>query len=1203
MKTQHYESVQHEEPPSLSVDSSSTRRDVPAPISPDLKWRPSYLRRRVMGGFCFTFAMVVLALELLLVASHKDNGIATGHYSQHYAWTYGPTAFFTIIAAAFSRVEYQSKLMAPWIRMAKQPTQVDRSLLLDYISQLQLWTIYTSLANRDFVVAASTIVSLLIKLLIVLSTGLITLSAMQIKTDSLPVVVQSQFLDNNTQLLDTNSLPYYVMEYSLAGNLTYPSGMSKEFAFQSVKSDAGQIQITVEGLTNSLTCEPANLTVENAGFFMVGRDWGRTTLNITIRSPSCVMNVEFQGPSPPMANGTGPPRFFGRFLHGQCDGTSDDSGKRVVVLLGHMTDMDLDSSTQVLCSPSYKIIHVDLVQNASHIESVTPSSGDWSRTLSHVSAWSIMQGHLNAYQNQIVFGESDPYVEVGQLQISVDTYTESIYRSQLDPSVTVSLLSDTNMLEKIASDYYQQFGAIIARTSLMETTPMDAFAKGIINENRLVVQDWAVHWMAGLAATSFVLVFVIMLTIPGHGVLPCNPSTFPGMAAIMSHSDHLSTTLQGHGDADKKALHRALQRMNFQSEATKTTETDRPQFAILDTSTPTTDDNSKVQQSISVHPYPWALHHASRLALCLTLVAIIIALELVLKKSNHGRGLGDVSDEIYMHYLWTLLPGLLFGTISMVFSSIDSTVRAVVPYTMLRNLVRTDVFMVLDFLDMSVPHAIYHESRLRHLGALATTATVLVASFFTIISASLYQAISIQSESPTTLRATDSFPHMLVESQWDKTNDTSFKNGVQTASMILVGNQSYPKFTYEGLAFPHYVPETQTAGSEVSNLSTLLFNAVVPAIQQSLVCRQYDSAQMNSTRQLINSVDYFSINITDEICDLNFFEPDRGFVNILSNMSYFGVGSPSYPMGSCSDFVFIWGYLSQSHPQNPQLLHTSGLGCNKSYEVVDVNTSFVSTDLIIDTQRPPTPLKETRRNSSASFGWSTFVGTYGHLLHMISSTNDSLDPFFSLLTTSQWAIPVSMLGDPTKNDIVAEAIRFQDGIIWTQMLNANRNPADMTNATLTDPPPNVQDGNDARSYAATLTDSNVRVVQDTTSTRILEALLLVALSLQILSWVFIPKANVLPNRSPTTIANMVALLAGGNVLELLPADCQSMSTDEIKKSLSRRKFWMGWGNMPDVEGLMSGNENENGVSRFGIFAVDPDEKLPKESRGRKWFRL
>ena len=87
------------------------------------------------------------------------------------------------------------------------------------------------------------------------------------------------------------------------------------------------------------------------------------------------------------------------------------------------------------------------------------------------------------------------------MQISVDTYTESIYRSQLDPSVTVSLLNDTNMLEKIASDYYQQFGAIIARTSLMETTPMDAFAKGIINENRLVVQDWAVHWMAGLAAT------------------------------------------------------------------------------------------------------------------------------------------------------------------------------------------------------------------------------------------------------------------------------------------------------------------------------------------------------------------------------------------------------------------------------------------------------------------------------------------------------------------------------------------------------------------------------------------------------------------------------------------------------------------------------------------------------------------------------
>ncbi|KAF3020915.1 hypothetical protein E8E14_001823 [Neopestalotiopsis sp. 37M] len=1187
MSTQRYESLQCGEGPSTSFSVRPTTTSGNSHlVSLDSGWRPSYLRRRVLSIFCFTFAVVLLALELLLGISQTNNGIATGRHSEHYAWTYGPTAFLTILAAAFSRVEYQNKLIAPWARLAKGSPQADKTLLLDYVSPVQLWTVYTSCANRDFAVAASTIVSLLIKILIVLSTGLITLSATRINVNSIPVDVQSKFIDDNAQLLSANSLPYYMMEYSISGNLTYPAGLSKDFAFQSVQpktSDAaGEIQVTVEALTSSLLWK---------------RVWGISRFNITATSRDCELNTEFEGPSPVGAEDVARPTLLGRLIQGQCAGTSKDDGKRVLVLFAHLNNTDLTSSTQLSCQPTYKIVNVNLVQNASDVHSVSPSPSNWSRTLSHVSPWNIMQAHFDAYENTIVTGDYSSTIDIGQSQVDVDTYTRSLYGSQLDPNADISLLDDENLLEKIATDYYRQFGAIIARTSLMGATSDEALGTGIINENRLFVQDWAVHWMTGLVAASLLLTLLAMAMTPSRSVVPRNPTTFPEMAVLISQSFDLLDTLQDHGDAHKKSLHRALQGLSFQTEATKVTGSGHTsRFEIQETITSTTSDKPNFQQSTSTHPHPWGLHHASRFALCLTLLAIVITLELVLRKSDRENGLGNVGDWVYVHYSWTLLPGLLFGTLSLIFSSIDCTVRAVVPYTMLRDMVETPAFKILDLLDMSVPNAIYREAKLRHVGALATTGTLLIASFFTIISASLYQAVSIESTSPATLLVTNSFPYLDPEPGAFIPDYNNFKEGVQTASMVLVGNQSYPKFTYESIAFPHYLPSSQVS----SNSSTVLFNSVIPAIRPRLDCRRYDITSFQTAQWNESSVNYLGINVTEELCD-SWYSPDHGQIAILSNVSFFGIGTPQYGIGSCSDFVYIWGQLDQSN--EPQLSHAAALGCNQSYDSIDVNVSFVGTDLAIDTQRPPEVLADSAKNSTVSLGFWTMSHTYDHLLHMVSSTNNSLDPFFSLLTTSRWAIPVSMLGDPTKSDVVDAAIRYQSGIVWAQMLNVNRQPANTTNATLGDSPLGVPNGNDARSFAANVTDPNgpVRVVQDATSTRILEALLLMALGLQILSWIYIPRANVLPNRSPTTIANMAALLAGGNVLELLPENAQDLSSSEIEKSLGQRKFWVGWGTRPDVEGLMRGNENENGVSRFGIFAVGPDDDQPVKRRSRLSF--
>jgi hypothetical protein len=107
------QSARSNEPP---PDSPSLRTSIaPAPYSTDnpLSWRPFYLRRVVLLSLIIVFILIIVAIESLLAVSNRDNGIATSTTTKHYLWTYGPTAFLTVVAALWARTEYQSQLVGP----------------------------------------------------------------------------------------------------------------------------------------------------------------------------------------------------------------------------------------------------------------------------------------------------------------------------------------------------------------------------------------------------------------------------------------------------------------------------------------------------------------------------------------------------------------------------------------------------------------------------------------------------------------------------------------------------------------------------------------------------------------------------------------------------------------------------------------------------------------------------------------------------------------------------------------------------------------------------------------------------------------------------------------------------------------------------------------------------------------------------------
>ena len=55
-------------------------------------WTSTYLQNKTLLGFAIAFLCLLLAVIVLAVVDAKQDGIANAKSSEHYLWTYGPTA-------------------------------------------------------------------------------------------------------------------------------------------------------------------------------------------------------------------------------------------------------------------------------------------------------------------------------------------------------------------------------------------------------------------------------------------------------------------------------------------------------------------------------------------------------------------------------------------------------------------------------------------------------------------------------------------------------------------------------------------------------------------------------------------------------------------------------------------------------------------------------------------------------------------------------------------------------------------------------------------------------------------------------------------------------------------------------------------------------------------------------------------------------
>ncbi|KAH6654280.1 hypothetical protein BKA67DRAFT_274348 [Truncatella angustata] len=1223
----------HLKVPEVSV---TDLREPPQPVVWQSSWRPFYLRRMVLLAFVAVMVIMTIALEVMYSLSVKRQGLVQSQSNLRYLWTYGPTTVLVVFAAFWSRVEYEAQLTAPWLKMEKTGKTSD-ALLLDYIAMFSLTVPFRALKKRDFKVAAASTISLLLVVETVISTALFTLSAVRIPDTLVPININTQFVDDPARLENPSRLPFYGMQGLLNDNLEYPEGCSDVYAYQSFNSTASEALETtaeVSGVSLELDCEDSDSALVGVDYGRLFQEseygqWMADYSSMQLKYDGCSANLSFDTSlmipesNVDELNNTTQTKYamwlepIRGFAPGQCGSTNPDSNRLVFASakLEYMlyevtnttwaenngTDLRMKTlnltSTTLICTPRFNMVMLAISKNSTGVQDISRSSNASSALLSQVHPWSVVQAQRKTFPAFDTSYARVPPINIGNATVIGDGYFDVVTKACGSDCDEESSLLNGPLLQRYLTKYYQQYAAFLLHQSLKSPSDITGSGKATTSTNRLVVQPLACHLMAGILGLSILVVVGIVIFMPSHLLFPTEPGSIISYAVVSKLAFHGS--VPGHlSGASKKELERGIR--------WKMGETAKQSSGLL--GKPVHQVDAPQSRGFIKMVFPNALRVYYRSIICIFMLGCIAALEGTYHLSWSNEGLGSVPDETYLHYAWTTFPAIVLSLLGMYLSSVDFQTRLLVPY---HSLARGAPFQTLnlDLLRPLLPAAILQEFRTREFAALCSTIAALIGSKLTIGSASLFHADVFAVSNIGPLKATST----IVTNEPYGDDGLISTSNLYTTALILGSNLSYSPSIYENLILPSFTLEDyfEKAPSAATNASSLVIKATVPAFRPGLTCSFYPASSISAgefrnlrlstlSRTTYNGI---SVNITGQQCSedyttntgLAYANNTATFAMNLTEGAYFGaanspgVTNNGFTVRPCSDdFLYIWGHYPG--PSATPDISISALGCNRTAESVDVEVTYVGSDLQLDLSKPPQPIESTVKTIPGHYnrtdpGHSLFEVYYSNLASLPPANDTALDDFFSQLVTSRYAVPLTVLGDTSQSNVVKAAIEFQDGVYAAQYLDV-RHRVGLNASQSVYPALSSATANDAAGvYNATITDpwGRSRIVQDETGTRILEALLIAALVLSLAGWFLGPRKPVLP-RSPTNIASVLALLSGGDLLDHVYGreGIKEWGTlEELQATLGDDQFWMGMGPPGDLS-----PESEK---KFGIWVLHGEE--------------
>lgn len=858
------------EPNALSED----RPPSPPPITQKF-WQPIWLRKLSLAFMTLFQLILIIAALLVCNISDRNDGYRISSTTEHYVWTWIPTAIMVFVVALWRQIDFHTKLLMPWKELTKGPTTPFDSVLVDYISSFQFQSFISAFKRLHTPVLITISAFIIAQCMTVASTGLF-ITEEHDYTDGFPTNIttfDSAALD--LTIITPASFPntsVYTYTQIIENGLGLPLGVAADFAYvvPVLQSSSKAVpanstyEVPTDTFVPSISCRLANVTLEG-DVVIETTDFPYNSTETPYGSPSnltfninekdsCARwpQVTFRGLNPLhyiVPGQTLESRSQQLFCEDNADAdpilllslvevqysqdlltnvTRPEGGALPIAL---NTQRSVTRMVNVMCQADYTISQINMTNN-------TALSGTTAITLTAISE----------PKNRTLDGLSP--ANVTTIYGTMLESTTGLFSEATNPNFirtpAFDLLAFTAGTGQYADFFEGDTLATTAQQTFFGTMPYFA-AKNLVatsgenlNRNGPVASiQWSedrlyVNWTAIiilLAGLGIMTMLTVALTIfMPKNVVPRNQNTIAASATTMTRSAELNRLLRKLQSPQNKGIAAALNGYEVGTAIAIDERKGTQSFKIHVTEGKPQRDVEEITPNVKFWNPTWASLPVLVITVCIPLILVAI-LQVLQGISDAHQGLMDVPDNrgtlLGSHYI----PAILTLLVAALINNLDFYLALFAPWS---NLYKTGAkpehSILTNVMGHFAPSAIQKTIRGRYWGALLSGLAAIFASFLTIFISGLYVVEHFDKSGPTrSITQLDTF-------NLETTYAVDFDNGAGAMLNLIQHNSSYPAFTWDELVIPRF--SIGNLDSEVSYGSRLVgpTKATVPAMRGNLTC-------------------------------------------------------------------------------------------------------------------------------------------------------------------------------------------------------------------------------------------------------------------------------------------------------------------------------------------------------------------------------
>ena len=1211
----------------------------------EARWQPVWLQLWVLLAMASLCAFLIAALVALFFFSRNSNGF-TLLIENHFAWTLTPTAVLIIFVALWRQIDFYCKSLAPWKVLSDGPERANETVLLDYVSPLQVVSLWQSLRNRHFYVVLGVGGFLSLKLVALASTGLLIPSPTTLHSARVSLVKTAAFTGalSNFSIAPTlnDSLPFYTAFGIAKHGLPAVDGIHDAYVFEpfelpkNVSHSNTTITAEVDAIVPEFFCQsaPVNIKLQPA--------------NDTDKNPADTFEFGFPQCTMP-DNSTGTPAYALNPQLNRCP------PRQLSPVVQRISCLDDGENWELITLTDFRYNQTLINKDNSAGIGQSISASTWDTTIHQITSIACRSSYTMMRVNVTYDLSADPpQISVNRLASDTNTTLPGLTSSDLGKLFTGSIQAASDMFGNVldnsfAAEYPNtlvKFMAVMNNGSyealLDETTMRDSAqqvfqavapqilrkyymqntSEPILGRSTLIVDRLHVNTISLVIMVSgFIVALAVSIGLAFFrpvGVVPRDPEPLISMPLILSQHKDSQRVFKVDESRD---LYEVLRRHSFTTREEPATHHTATNFAIIASGTSVTqvdaDSGSSPQQDWWKPLFIRRWIYVSCLIITLLPIAV---LEVLQHFSNSNVGIASVHhpDSLPVKITTRYLPAAIILLVATLINSIDFNIAVLAPYQASRKGWTPSQTLFDSVMGKTPPQALAVLLSHCNWGPLLSAIAALLASILSVIVAGLYTIDSVPVTRNTTMHVVDAF-----NAHW---KDSVLRDGgaMVITSLAESSNLSYPLFTHEELALPTLQLAEATAGLSTAN-GTLLLQ--VPAWRAALNCTVVPSSQYNLSifrePELGSSV---TVKVSVPLPPNCNFGGSGGNLSLLSfsqstqmpasqNTSYIGnlldlhVGpfnaiqqssqgeldpnnQRDNPVG-CPSLAFVYGYVDIA----ANTANITSQVCYQQLDSIPTNATLNYPDLSVATTTPPIPIESLSQPIPANTANVTAF-SFRPEIHFtrqlalfnqdaFASNNEGstpIDPFFQAVLFGKHPIPIYHLSstDPTHQTLVMTAIQGVYRRYMAQAISLNMRSQATTNKTL----------------AATLhiPHSHLVVHQSRTSKLILQIMLATTFVLMSAAIRLTYMKETL-RYNPCTIAGQAAPWAGSDFVRNergeINEDMMGMDNGDLGQRLMRWEFRMGWWEREGAKGRRWGLEGR---------CLVEDGKRAKGKKEAKRFR-